>query len=106
MPHRPINPKLRNVIGPNIQKARIAKGWTQEELARACQLAGWDIDREGIVRIEARRRTLLDYEILKLMELLSVSFDVLKPGRVPWQGVFAGYASDKDGPPQDEAVSS
>lgn len=65
----------RNVCGERIKALRRSKGITQEGLAVKCQLAGWDVDRKLISKIEIGLREVTDYEILILAEHLKVEPD-------------------------------
>jgi len=69
----------KNVIGPELCRLRLDRGWSQEELATKCQLMGWDIVRDTITRIEARNRLVADYEILLLAKVLQVNPTALLP---------------------------
>jgi len=71
----------KNVVGPELCRLRVAKGLSQEELATKCQLMGWDIVRDTITRIEARKRLVADYEILLLAEVMQVNPMALLPYR-------------------------
>ena len=42
----------RNLIGPQVQKLRNQRGWSQEQLAAKLQIAGWDVSRNGLAMIE------------------------------------------------------
>jgi len=63
----------RNAVGSNLQKLRVARGWSQEDLAGRCQRNGWDIDRVIIAKIESRIRAVTDWELKKLSEVIGVS---------------------------------
>ncbi len=71
-----------NVVGPKIRKARGKLGFTQEEFAGRCQLAGLDISRSTLGQIEARLRYVSDEELIVLASLLGVSVDHLYPGEL------------------------
>jgi transcriptional regulator with XRE-family HTH domain len=66
---------VRNLLGPAICSIRESKGWSQEDLARRLQLAGWDVDRSLIARIELRTRCLTDVELLTIARCLKVGLD-------------------------------
>jgi len=59
----------RNVGGALIRRFRAEAGWSQEKLAAKLQLAGWDIDRTVVVRIETGQRPLLDYELKFFLDI-------------------------------------
>ncbi|WP_367870778.1 helix-turn-helix domain-containing protein [Luteolibacter sp. Populi] len=52
---------------------RYRRGLSQEQLAVACQLKGWDVSRGVIARIEGGVRWMADFELLKLAAALGVS---------------------------------
>ncbi len=60
----------KNLIGPQVRRLRVAMSWTQEDLAAACQRAGWDVPRSGIGKIESRLRCVTDFELAFLSEAL------------------------------------
>ncbi len=50
-------------------------------LATKCQLAGWDISRDIIARIELRIRWVADFELILLAQVLNVSVAELLPSK-------------------------
>lgn len=68
-----------NLIGAELRKEREAKDWSQDDLARRCQLMGWDISRETVTRIETRQRLVSDYEICILAAALGIEARSLVP---------------------------
>ena len=60
----------KNLIGASVQRIRSAAGLSQEGLAAKLQLAGWDLSRAGVAKIEARIRKISDAEILFLARVL------------------------------------
>lgn len=71
--------KKMNVVGPQIRKIRTQQKLTQAKLTTRCQLAGWDISREGLAKIESQLRGMSDIEVLKAAKALKVHFSVLFP---------------------------
>lgn len=69
----------RNIVGPQVMRLRSAKGWSQEQFATACQVAGWDVSRGVIARIEGGVRWVADFEIIHLASVLKVSAGMLYP---------------------------
>jgi transcriptional regulator with XRE-family HTH domain len=69
----------RNIVGPQIMRIRSAKGWSQEQMATACQVAGWDVSRGVIARIEGGVRWVADFELIKIAEILQVKLRELYP---------------------------
>ena len=44
-------------------QSRVIRRFSQTDFARELQLAGWDVERSVITKIELRRRCITDYEI-------------------------------------------
>lgn len=66
-----------NVCGKQIAKCRRGMGKSQRELADALQLAGLDVDKNAIQRIEAGKRFVTDIELVYLAKVLNVTYDAL-----------------------------
>jgi transcriptional regulator with XRE-family HTH domain len=64
---------IRNALGLQIRKFREEKNWSQSDFARQLQLAGWDVERSVITKIELRRRCITDYELLLMLRTLGVT---------------------------------
>lgn len=56
--------------GPRLRALREAAGISQAELARRLQIHGWDLDIMVLNRIELGKRTLTDFEIQKVLDIL------------------------------------
>ena len=63
---------VRNALGLQIRKLREERNWSQSDFARELQLAGWDVERSVITKIELRRRCITDYELLLMLRTLEV----------------------------------
>ncbi len=68
---------LNNICGKNIYTLRKNLKISQRELADRMQLAGIDIDKNAIQRIECGKRFVTDIEILGFANLFGVNPDVL-----------------------------
>ena len=66
-----------NICGEQVAKYRKAKKMSQRALADALQIAGLDVDKNAIQRIEAGKRFVTDIELTYLSEVLQVSLDEL-----------------------------
>lgn len=66
-----------NICGRNVAKIRTEIGISQRELADRMQLAGLDMDKNAIQRIEAGKRFVTDIEIIGLSRVLGKSVDDL-----------------------------
>ena len=68
------------MIGPTLRSLREAEGLTQAELAGRLQIAGWDISRETLAKVESRVRCVTDRELVRFAEALEVKpSELLKP---------------------------
>jgi transcriptional regulator with XRE-family HTH domain len=74
---------VRNALGLQIRKLREGRGWSQSDFARKLQLAGWDIERSVVTKIELRRRCITDYELLIMVKTLGSALSALA---VPKEG--------------------
>ena len=73
--------KIRNALGLEIRKFREQKNWSQSDFARQLQLAGGDVERSVITKIELRRRCISDYELLLMIRTLGVPLGSLRTPR-------------------------
>jgi transcriptional regulator with XRE-family HTH domain len=64
-----------------VRKHRFGRGWSQSTLAAKLQIAGLDIDRSGVSKIEARMVFVDDRTLLYLAEVLKVELTELFPQR-------------------------
>lgn len=70
-----MNAEYEKKIGKNIRKLRERKMLTQELLSTKLQLAGCDITRSAIAKIEVGQRHIYPDEIKLLKEILNVSYE-------------------------------
>ena len=73
--------KEQNIVGPVVRKLRMDAGLSQEALAARLQVAGWDLSRAGLSKIEARLRRVNDAELLVLSRVLKCGVGDLYPKR-------------------------
>ena len=66
-----------NICGKNVALFRKKAGISQRQLADALQLAGLDVDKNAIQRIEAGKRFVTDIELTYLAKVLHISVDAL-----------------------------
>jgi transcriptional regulator with XRE-family HTH domain len=72
----------KNVCGPQIARIRNQRGLSQPQLAAKCQLAGWDVSRDIIARIEGGVRWIGDMELAAIASVLEVSLETLYPENI------------------------
>jgi len=90
------NNRAQNIIGTKVRTLRIAKGWTQADLARKCQLKGFDLSRTGVSQVEGFFRRVTDHEMVLIARALRVPVTELIPKRLPpWSG--RGTKDDEEG---------
>src|SRR5205814_4277442 len=78
-----INVHYKNNIGPQVRRRQYEFGWSQSDVATKLQLAGFDISRSGVSKIEARLSYVDDKTLLYLAEVLKVPVQDLFPPRMP-----------------------
>lgn len=66
-----------NICGAVIAAKRKKMGKSQRELADLLQLAGLDVDKNAIQRIECGKRFVTDIELTFLAKVLSLSYEEL-----------------------------
>ena len=66
-----------NLCGTVIEKRRKQMGKSQRQLADMLQIAGLDIDKNAIQRIEARKRFVTDIELTYFSKVLNLSYEAL-----------------------------
>ena len=74
-----------NIVGRQVARIRNLKALSQSALATACQLAGWDVSRETIAKIESGFRWVGDFEVIKLARVLEVPLlDLFPEAELPF----------------------
>lgn len=68
---------LNNLCGIVIEKRRKEMGKSQRQLADLLQIAGLDIDKNAIQRIESRKRFVTDIELTYFSKVLNLPYEVL-----------------------------
>lgn len=67
----------KNLISKNLIELRNRHNLSQRDLAQKLQIAGCDMDKNVITRIETQKRYVTDIEIKKLCEVLNTTFEEL-----------------------------
>ena len=68
-----------NNVGPQMRRRPYALGWSQSAFATKLQIAGFDISRGSVSKIEARISYVDDRKLLNLAEVLKVPVQDLFP---------------------------
>lgn len=72
-----MNIEFEKQMGRNIRHIREEKGMTQELLSAKLQLAGCDITRSAVAKIEVGRRHIYPDEIRHIRQILSTTYEEL-----------------------------
>jgi transcriptional regulator with XRE-family HTH domain len=83
----------KNLIGSQVRKRRIKKGWSQETFATKLQLRGWNISRDSLASLESQRRRVPDCEMLYLARVLGVRVEDLFPKNLPLSKIGSQFQS-------------
>lgn len=70
----------KNLISRQLIELRRRNDYSQRDLAYKLQLAGYDMDKNVITRIETNKRYVTDLELKALSEVFQVSYDYLIDG--------------------------
>ena len=71
----------KNLISQRLIALRKEHGLSQRDLAQKLQLAGYDMDRNVITRIETNQRYVTDIELKALAEALDTTYSFLIDGQ-------------------------
>lgn len=68
---------MKNAVGKQVKEIREKSGISQEQLAIRLEMAGWQVDRFLISKIERGERQVLDIEVQLIAKVLKVSVSSL-----------------------------
>ena len=83
----------KNVVGREVGRIRSNRGWTQADLARELQKAGWDISRSEVSKIEMRIREVKDWQVMLLVHLLKTPHESFYPRLNPDEKLRDAFAA-------------
>ncbi len=89
----------KNVVGRQIGRIRSNRGWSQADLARELQIAGWDISRSEVSKIEMRVREVKDWQMMLFIHVLDQPHEAFYPHLNPrekFRDAFAALMARKD----------
>ena len=72
-----MNAQYDRLFGRNLRQLRMERGLTQEQVAARLQLAGCDLTRSALAKIEAGQRHVYPDELYALRNALDVSSEEL-----------------------------
>lgn len=75
-PYNGLNGRL-NVTGENINRIRLEQNLSAQALSDKLIMIGLDIHRQAIYDIESGKRTVADYELCAIAEVLNTTSDIL-----------------------------
>ena len=67
----------RNIAGARVEQRRKAIGMKQKDLLTQLQVRGVDLNASGLSKLEGQIRSINDYELIALAEVLGVSVNWL-----------------------------
>ena len=85
--------KYKNVVGPQVRYIRCGLKLRQRDLAARLEVAGWQIDRAGVSKIESRLVRVSDYRQFYLAHALGVGVLDLLPTIDPKQPIGLAVSS-------------
>lgn len=62
-----------NMIGGNLRRLRIERGWSQQKLSNELEMLAIYVCRGSISRIEDKQRTVTDIELYGFSQVLGVT---------------------------------
>lgn len=74
-----MNAQYDRLFGRNLRRLRMERGLTQEQVTARLQLAGCDLTRSALAKIEAGQRHVYPDELYALRNALDVSYEELLP---------------------------
>lgn len=67
----------KNMIGEQVRRLRMEKGWSQQTLSNKLEMLAIYVCRGSISRIEDKQRTVTDIELYGLAQVLGTSIESL-----------------------------
>jgi len=66
-----------NITGKIVEKYRLQKDMSREDLAHKLQLMGLNIDRSHLLRLEKNKVIVKDFELLAICKILDIKYEDL-----------------------------
>ena len=74
-----MNAEYERLFGRNLRRLRMERGLAQEQITARLQLAGCDLTRSALAKIEAGQRHVYPDELYALRNALEVPYEELLP---------------------------
>ncbi len=74
--------QINNIVGPQIRRLRVNRNWSQAKLAVKLQMAGWDVSRGTVAKLEGGTHCVREYQMCFLMRIFDVQYRDLLPASV------------------------
>ena len=71
--------RIRNVVGLKIRQLRDSKEMSQQRLSVLCSVAGYEINRSTLAKIESQIRAISDVELFVIAKAIGVRIEILDP---------------------------
>lgn len=84
-----------NLVGPQVRKWRVYRGWSQETTARKLQLQGWSISRHSLAKLELKLRRVSDCELFFLARVLRIDLRDLFPRQMPMKEIGPAFQNGR-----------
>ena len=67
----------RNIVGARVEQRRQAIGMKQKDLLTQLQIRGIDLNASALSKLEGQLRSVLDFELIAISDVLGVSVNWL-----------------------------
>ena len=67
----------RNIVGARVEQRRKAIGMKQKDLLTQLQIRGIDLNASALSKLEGQLRSVLDFELISISDVLGVSVNWL-----------------------------
>ena len=67
----------RNIVGARVEQRRKAIGMKQKDLLTQLQIRGIDLNASALSKLEGQLRSVLDFELIAISDVLGVSVNWL-----------------------------
>lgn len=68
-----------NIVGPQVMRLRVLRGWSQEMLSEKLRIAGWSVTGASLAKLELRVLPVADHHLFFLAKIFDVLLSELFP---------------------------